>query len=105
MLKVWWIQWFGPRAIRPARRYRPAAEALEDRTVPATFDVVNNADSGTGSLRQAILNANNTSGPDTITFHLPPNMRVISPASALPNLSDAGTVLDGTTQPGYDAQA
>ena len=31
---------------------------LEDRTVPSTFTVLNLADSGEGSLRQAVLDAN-----------------------------------------------
>jgi hypothetical protein len=34
----------------------------------ATFLVTNANDSGAGSLRQAILNANGNSGPDTINF-------------------------------------
>lgn len=34
----------------------------------APFDVVNTNDAGTGSLRQAIIDANGTAGPDTITF-------------------------------------
>jgi hypothetical protein len=32
-------------------------EALEDRSVPSTFTVLNLADSGEGSLRAAILDA------------------------------------------------
>src|SRR4051812_41110525 len=103
MPKSWWLQWFGQKPGRPRRPYRPAAEALEDRAVPAVFDVINNQDGAAGSLRQALINANNTAGPDTLTFHLPSYMRVIVPQSALPNLSDAGTTLDATTQPGYDA--
>jgi hypothetical protein len=43
-------------------------EALEDRTVPSTFTVSNLADSGPGSLRQAILDANASPGPDLIRF-------------------------------------
>lgn len=42
--------------------------ALEDRTVPNTYPVVNGLDSGPGSLRQAVLDANANPGPDTITF-------------------------------------
>lgn len=34
----------------------------------ATFTVVNTSDSGSGSLRQAIIDANANAGPDTITF-------------------------------------
>jgi hypothetical protein len=51
-------------------------DVLEDRTVPSTFVVTNTLDSGTGSLRQAILNANaanaGTAGnPDLIQFAIP----------------------------------
>ena len=53
---------------RPAARYRPRLEALENRTLPSTFTVLNLADSGTGSLRQAILNANAHPGADAIAF-------------------------------------
>jgi hypothetical protein len=41
---------------------------LEDRTLPSTFTVLNLNDSGAGSLRQAILDANAHPGPDTIRF-------------------------------------
>src|SRR5262249_22781108 len=55
-----------------ARRPHPAArlylEALEDRTVPSTFQVENLADSGAGSLRQTILDANALPGADVIEF-------------------------------------
>jgi hypothetical protein len=39
--------------------------------VPLTFTVTNTADSGAGSLRQAILDANENTGPDTIQFNIP----------------------------------
>ena len=42
-------------------------EALEERLTPALM-VTNTLDSGSGSLRQAILDANMSPGPDTITF-------------------------------------
>lgn len=46
-----------------------AAENNESLTAPfASFTVTNLNDSGTGSLRQAILDANGTPGTDTITF-------------------------------------
>jgi hypothetical protein len=45
-----------------------AVEALEDRAVPSTFTVLNLADSGDGSLRQAVLAANINPGPDAIDF-------------------------------------
>jgi hypothetical protein len=46
----------------------PRLEALEDRALLSTFTVVNLADSGPGSLRQAVLDANATPGADLIRF-------------------------------------
>ena len=49
------------RKHRPAlvrRHFMPCLEALEDRCLPSTFTVLNTADGGAGSLRQAILDAN-----------------------------------------------
>ncbi len=65
--------------------------------VPATFTVVNNLDSGTGSLRQAIIDANTTAGNDTIDFAFATGTSpyTITLASALPNIaatSTAGTL-------------
>jgi titin len=67
----------------------------------ATFVVTNRNDSGAGSFRQAILNANSNAGADRITFSIPgtPPL-IISPTAALPPIT--GTVaIDGTTQPGF----
>src|SRR5262249_15629186 len=51
-----------------AARHRPNLEVLEDRTLPSTFAVLNLADEGDGSLRQAVLDANTLPGADTIRF-------------------------------------
>src|SRR5262249_40600280 len=59
---------------RPSRlRKRPIAAQLnvtrlEDRTVPSSFTVLNLADSGLGSLRAAIADANANPGADLIVF-------------------------------------
>lgn len=56
---------------RAASKWAKAAlnmELLEDRTVPATFTVSNLNDTGLGSLREAIIDANTTTGADTIKF-------------------------------------
>ena len=67
----------------------------------ATFVVTNTNDSGPGSLRQAILAANSSEGPDSIIFRLDGTAPfTISPTSPLPIISDTVT-LDGTTQPGF----
>jgi len=61
---------------------------------------VNTNDSGAGSLRQAILDANANAGPDTIAFDIPgAGVHTITPLSALPPVSETVTI-DGYTQPG-----
>lgn len=53
------------------RRRKPAhdtAEILEARIAPATFTVMNLNDSGTGSLRDAVVLSNTFPGADTIVF-------------------------------------
>jgi hypothetical protein len=63
------------RRRRPATRRpgtRLSVEPLEDRTVPSTFLVTTTADSGPGSLRQAILDAN-AAGSGTILFNIAAN--------------------------------
>ena len=44
---------------------------LSSLAAAATFTVININDSGAGSLRQAILDANANPGPDTIDFAIP----------------------------------
>jgi parallel beta-helix repeat protein len=78
---------------------RLRVEALETRRVLSTFTVTNTADSGDGSLRQAILDADNDSGPNTILFALPAHDHTITPTSPLPDITTP-TTLDGTTQAG-----
>ena len=66
-----------------------------------TFLVTNTADSGAGSLRQAILDSNAlVSGPRTIAFNIPGGgVQTIRPLSALPAIT-ASVTIDGYTQPG-----
>jgi hypothetical protein len=63
-----------------------------------TFTVTNTNDSGPGSLRQAITDANGVPG-STISFTIASGIAVIRPLSELPALF-TGTI-DGTTQPGF----
>jgi hypothetical protein len=73
-------------------------ECLEDRTLLATFVVTNTADSGAGSLRQAILDANAGGGTDLITFAIPGvGPHTIRPTSQLPTISSP-VMIDGYTQ-------
>ena len=68
----------------------------------ATFTVINTNDSGDGSLRWAITNANDTAGSDIITFNIPgAGPFTIAPTNALPNIAFEPVVIDATTQPGY----
>jgi len=66
----------------------------------ATFTVINTNDSGAGSLRQAILQANTNGTADTIEFQITNATRTITLASALPGITEPLT-LTGATQPGY----
>ena len=61
------------RSNRRLKRRNSRTEQLETRALLAVFTVTSNADSGTGSLRVAITNANATPGPDEITFDLATN--------------------------------
>jgi parallel beta-helix repeat protein len=78
----------------------------------ATFTVTNTNDTGAGSLRQAITDANAASAGDhTISFNVPgAGPHVITPATLLPNIGIAGgssavsqtITIDGCTQPSSD---
>jgi hypothetical protein len=76
-------------------------EILEDRRLLSVFTVTKTWDSGRGSLRQAILDSNANSGPNTIVFHIEHGVQTIRPESALPGITEPVTI-DGTTQPGYN---
>jgi hypothetical protein len=68
-----------------------------------TYTVTSTADSGAGSLRQAILDANAHIGADTIAFNITGSgVHTIAPTSALPAISDPVTI-DGYTQSGSSA--
>ena len=68
-----------------------------------TFTVVNTNNSGPGSFRQAILDANaSITAGDTIRFAITNAVTTISPASALPTIIDP-VIIDGYTQPGAAA--
>src|SRR5262245_21764730 len=70
----------------------------------ATFTVTNTADTGAGSLRKAIDDANAAAGADTIAFNVSGagcsgGVCTITPASQLPVVTGP-LLIDGFTQPG-----
>ena len=69
-----------------------------------TFTVTTTADSGMGSLRQAILNSNATTpGPNTIAFSISgTGVKTITPLTVLPIITTP-VLIDGYTQPGTSA--
>ncbi len=63
------------------------------------FAVTNTPNSGSGSLRQAILNANASPGPDGIAFNIAGvGPHTIQPTSSLPFITGQ-TFIDGFTEP------
>src|SRR5690349_2072203 len=89
--------------LRTARQPQSLTSAGQPRSNPATpfvFSVTNTNDSGAGSLRQAILDANSMGG-GTINFDILPHGPVytISPLTALPIITQTVTI-DGYTQSG-----
>ncbi|HMP43140.1 MAG TPA: hypothetical protein PKA05_22385, partial [Roseiflexaceae bacterium] len=90
LLAAWLLTIFGTPAT--------ASEAPENG---ATLLVTTTADSGPGSLRQAILDANLSAGADTITFAIGTSgsQQIIQPITALPTIS-APLFIDGWSQGG-----
>ena len=76
------------------------AGLLSHPAAAATFTVINTNDSGAGSLRQAILDANANFGDDVIEFNIPGSgVHTIFLSSGLPAITQPVTI-DGYTQPG-----
>lgn len=71
-------------------------------TLTNPTQVTNTADSGQGSLRRALENANALPGRDSITFAIPgTGPHTISLQSPLPGITEE-VVVDGATQAGFD---
>ena len=86
---------------RKARRAssRPQLLQLESRIVPATFTVLNTNDAFSGSLRQAIIDANATAGDDIINFNITGTITLHSQnntvIASLPTILDANLTASG----------
>jgi parallel beta-helix repeat protein len=78
------------------------APLLTQEKVASVFLVTTTNDTGEGSLRKALSDANNNPGLDLIGFDIPgPGVHTITPLSKLPNIMDPVTI-DASTQPGFD---
>jgi CSLREA domain-containing protein len=80
-------------------RYR--VESLEPRVLLNSYVVTNVNNSGAGSLRQAIFDANANAGFDSIDFNIPgAGVQTIRPTFFLPVITGP-VAIDGSTQPGF----
>jgi hypothetical protein len=78
-----------------------ATEAAGLVNFPSIITVTNTADSGAGSLRQALLESNSVAGTQTILFNIPgPGPHTIAPPSTLPTITEAVTI-DGWSEPDF----
>jgi uncharacterized repeat protein (TIGR01451 family) len=100
----------GPGRTRRSAASNPILERVEDRLLLTTFDVSNTADSGAGSLRQAILDSNGstTALPNIIDFSMlgaaTGGVYQFKPASPLPTITEPVSIA-GTTAPAYNSAA
>jgi len=91
--------------LRDQRAGTPASDRRHNGQKRDDALVTNTNDSGAGSLRQAILDANSIPGLDTVVFNIPgPGVKTIALGSDLPDVSNP-LVIDGTTQPGFSGSA
>lgn len=89
-----------------------ASSLLSHAALAATFTVISGADAGPGSLRDAMVQANQAAGADLIAFDIPPSdpsfqtasahWRIDISTSALPAVTDQ-LIIDGYTQAGAQA--
>src|SRR5262249_49799551 len=101
MLSTWFATSTNGKRRSSRRRFVPRLELLEGRALPSTFTVLNLADSGEGSLRQAILDANTTACPRLGVFTCDRAVRGTNGLSAQLTISGHRTI-DG---PGADLLA
>lgn len=70
-------------------------------TLVATFTVTNTNASGPGSLSEAVTQANANGISDDIVFNIPGAGPHVIDISTFPDLTEDGTTIDATTQPGW----
>jgi Domain of unknown function (DUF4347)/Cadherin-like/Right handed beta helix region/Cadherin domain/Periplasmic copper-binding protein (NosD) len=97
----WVLEYQTGRIEATTQAVSSAAASVQWQGKLATFSVTNTADSGAGSLRDAINAANLSAGADIITFNIAgAGVHTIDLLSSLPDVTDS-VVIDGTTQSGY----
>jgi hypothetical protein len=94
----------------PITAYSTGYDGFAMKIASLTSVVTNTNDSGVGSLRQAMADANGITGTDTIQFNIATSdpgynqnglgTFVIQPTSALPTITEAA-IIDATTQSQY----
>ena len=90
-----------PKAVERRRVLRAAIEGLETRVLLSTYLVTSNADSGAGSLRQAVTDSNNSgNASNEIDFSIGSGAQIITLQTPLPAITTPVN-LNATTQPGY----
>ena len=88
------------RRVRPFRSpFRPQLVALEARDVPAAFTVSNVEDSGAGSFRQAVLDANANTEADTIAFDFGLGGKTVKLATPVIITDTFGLSINGSLRP------
>jgi probable HAF family extracellular repeat protein len=91
----------GPRVRSGRQRSKPVRNSRAADNPLSVYTVTTIADTGNGSLREAITDANLNIGRDLIQFNIPgTGPHTIRPTEPLPEISDS-VIIDGTTQPGY----
>ncbi|MEG4078674.1 DUF4347 domain-containing protein [Microcoleus sp. Pol8_D6] len=95
-----WVLEYATGAIKTGLAIEPEVMASYAHTL-ATFTVINTADSGPGSLRQAITDANAAAAPPhNINFAIGTGLQTIAPLSILPPIT-APVIINGTSQTGF----
>lgn len=87
----------------PFRRFYPALHALEARCLPATFTVANLDDFGSGSFRQALLDANLQPGPDVIDFTVTGTLNLLQDLPQITDTVDISALSAGVPSFGVNA--
>ncbi len=104
--KVRWISADAPMVSTAAGEQAPVnsiAMTAPLAAIGTVYTVTNTNNSGTGTLRQAITDANAHAGADTISFNISgTGAHTITPTSALPTITGA-VILDATTDNSFAA--